>query len=147
MLRAGVDVVRLNLSHGTLESHIERVRAVRAAGERTGQVVAVLADLPGPKVRAAVVPRRGHRAGRAAPPCASCRPTRSARASTCDEICVEYPTLLDDLHVGDKVVIGDGAISLQVQQVDDEAVTTARWSPAARPRAAPACTCPATGCA
>lgn len=51
LLLAGVDVVRLNLSHGTLQSHIERLQAVRAAAERTGQVVAVLADLPGPKVR------------------------------------------------------------------------------------------------
>src|SRR3954451_14537695 len=56
LLLAGVDVVRLNLSHGTLDSHVERLRAVRQAGERTGQVVAVLADLPGPKVRAASFP-------------------------------------------------------------------------------------------
>jgi pyruvate kinase len=52
MLRAGVDVVRLNLSHGHLEEHIARCRAVRESAVRTGSVVAVLADLPGPKVRA-----------------------------------------------------------------------------------------------
>ena len=51
MLRAGVDVVRLNLSHGTLESHLVRMQAVRESAARIGQVVAVLADLPGPKVR------------------------------------------------------------------------------------------------
>ena len=52
MLVAGVDVVRLNLSHGSLDEHIARLHAVRAAAERTGLVVGVLADLPGPKVRA-----------------------------------------------------------------------------------------------
>ena len=52
MLLAGVDVVRLNLSHGHLDEHITRLRAVREAAARTGTVVAVLADLPGPKVRA-----------------------------------------------------------------------------------------------
>jgi pyruvate kinase len=59
MLQAGVDVVRLNLSHGKLAEHIDRLRAVREAAARTGSVVAVLADLPGPKVRAAPFPGTG----------------------------------------------------------------------------------------
>jgi len=59
MMTAGVDVVRLNLSHGSLSDHIDRLHAVRAAAERTGSVVAVLADLPGPKVRAAPFPAGG----------------------------------------------------------------------------------------
>ena len=64
MLLAGVDVVRLNLSHGPLDEHIARLRAVREAATRTGSVVAVLADLPGPKVRAAAFPDGGRRAAR-----------------------------------------------------------------------------------
>ena len=59
VLRAGVDVVRLNLSHGPLEEHLERLVRVRAAAERVGRVVAVLADLPGPKVRAGRFPEEG----------------------------------------------------------------------------------------
>src|SRR4051812_20199926 len=107
MLRAGVDVVRLNLSHGSLPSHLEHVRAVRAAGERTGQVVAVLADLPGPKVRAASFPDgvTALAAGstvRLVPAGAGCS------ASSAEQICVEYPTLLHDLQPGDTVVVGDG---------------------------------------
>ena len=108
LLRAGVDVVRLNLSHGTLESHLERLRAVRAAAARVGQVVAVLADLPGPKVRAGQFPQEG------------CDLVGGARltlvpgdgASRVDSITVDYPTVLDDLQAGDRVVLGDGAISL-----------------------------------
>jgi len=46
LLLSGVDVVRLNLSHDTLESHICRLHAVREAASRTGSTVAVLADLP-----------------------------------------------------------------------------------------------------
>src|SRR6478752_4613499 len=109
LLRAGVDVVRLNLSHGTLDGHIERVRAVREAGERTGRVVAVLADLPGPKVRAASFPDGV--TVLAAGTSVQLVPAAVGReASSCDRICVEYPTLLDDLQPGDKVVVGDGAI-------------------------------------
>jgi pyruvate kinase len=47
VILAGVDVVRLNLSHGSVDSHIARLRAVRESAARTGSVVAVLADLPG----------------------------------------------------------------------------------------------------
>ena len=122
LLAAGVDVVRLNLSHGTLESHLERLRSVRAAAERVGQVVAVLADLPGPKVRSGQFPDGGvelvngssvrlvpdHNEGRG-----------TSDAST---ISVEYSSLLADLLPGDLVVLGDGAISLSVDSVDEHAV-------------------------
>jgi pyruvate kinase len=51
MVEAGMDVARLNYSHGTLEEHAETVRRVRDAAGRAGQPVAILQDLPGPKLR------------------------------------------------------------------------------------------------
>src|SRR5688572_4413507 len=51
LIRAGVNVVRLNMSHGTHESHRQAYHAVRAAAERVKVPVAVLADLCGPKIR------------------------------------------------------------------------------------------------
>ena len=51
MIRAGVNVVRLNFSHGTAQDHIERARLVREASERAGRDVAIMADLQGPKIR------------------------------------------------------------------------------------------------
>ena len=114
---AGLDVVRLNLSHGDIDHHLVTLGRVRAAAERTGRPVAVLADLPGPKIRAGsfgdddvliesasevlLVPGDG-----------------PSDAST---IRVPYPTLLDDLHPGAKVQLGDGAISMTVSQVTDDA--------------------------
>ena len=53
LLRAGVDVVRLNFSHGDPSSQVARARAVREAAERVGVEVGILADLPGPKLRIA----------------------------------------------------------------------------------------------
>src|SRR5258706_12832686 len=64
LLMAGVDVVRLNLSHGPLSDHVGRLHAVRAAAERTDCVVAVLAGPPGPKIPTA--PFAGHGVGPAA---------------------------------------------------------------------------------
>lgn len=51
LLRAGVNVVRLNFSHGTPEQHAARITAVREAAQRIGREVGVLADLQGPKIR------------------------------------------------------------------------------------------------
>src|ERR1700680_5232433 len=51
MIEAGMDVARLNYSHGTLDEHAETVGRVRAAAGQCGRQVAILQDLPGPKVR------------------------------------------------------------------------------------------------
>ena len=51
MIRAGVDVVRMNFSHGEVDDHIRRVKMVRDAAEKLGWVVAILGDLQGPKIR------------------------------------------------------------------------------------------------
>ena len=51
MLAAGVDVVRLNFSHGTANDHIERARLVRESARRLGAEIAIMADLQGPKIR------------------------------------------------------------------------------------------------
>jgi pyruvate kinase len=120
LLLAGVAVVRLNLSHGEVEDHVERLHAVRAAAERTGTTVGILVDLPGPKVRAGQLPsdgvllREGARLDLA-----------PGEAPSSDEVFhVDYPSLLHDLHVGDKVVIGDGAISLRVEELTETAAVT-----------------------
>ncbi|MGB8860019.1 MAG: pyruvate kinase [Ilumatobacteraceae bacterium] len=115
MFLAGVDVVRLNLSHGTLESHLVRMQAVREAAERTGRVVAVLADLPGPKVRSGQFAEGGG----ALVGGARLLLTPDEGPSTIDRITVDYPTLLVDLQPGDRVVLGDGAISLRADAIED----------------------------
>src|SRR5947209_4883444 len=51
MVQAGMDVARLNFSHGSRELHAENAVRVRAAAERVGRPVAILQDLPGPKIR------------------------------------------------------------------------------------------------
>ncbi len=116
MLHAGVDLVRLNLSHSRIEDHVRRLADVRAAAERTGRVVAVLADLPGPKVRSGPFPDAG----------GELRPGALLRLvagghddpSTAERITVDYPTLCTDLAAGDRVVLGDGAVTLTVVSVD-----------------------------
>ncbi|MFZ4720147.1 MAG: pyruvate kinase [Ilumatobacteraceae bacterium] len=119
LLVAGTDVVRLNLSHGSLEGHLATMQAVREAAERTGQVVAVLADLPGPKVRSGPFPEGGVEVHGGA----ALTMSAADGPSSAEHITVDYPTLIDDVVVGDTVVLGDGAIALQVQAVEPERVT------------------------
>ncbi len=57
MIRAGVNVVRLNFSHGKAQDHIDRAAAVREAAQRAGREVAIMADLQGPKIRVASSPK------------------------------------------------------------------------------------------
>src|SRR5499427_9056894 len=51
LIRAGLNVARLNFSHGDLTGHAERIKRIRSAAESVGRRVAIMADLPGPKMR------------------------------------------------------------------------------------------------
>jgi pyruvate kinase len=120
LIDAGVDVVRLNLSHGRLEDHLELLERVRTIATERRRPVAVLADLPGPKIRAGSFPDGGVRlrAG------ATVELRAGNGASDASTISVPYPTLVEDLIVGSRVRLGDGAISLEVIEVHDGFVTT-----------------------
>jgi pyruvate kinase len=113
LLEAGVDVVRLNLSHGSVEEHLGRLALVRKTADSLGRVVAVLADLPGPKVRAGAFPSEGLLLAEGS----VVEFVVGKTASTVDRVEVDYPTLLDDLSTGDRVVVGDGAISARIIDV------------------------------
>jgi pyruvate kinase len=118
MLRAGTDVVRLNLSHGTLDEHLQSLEAVREAADRVGQVVAVLADLPGPKIRSGRFPEGGVDlvGGR------QVRLHAGEGDSNSERISVDYASMAHDLHPGDRIVLGDGAISLLVDSIEGDDV-------------------------
>ncbi|MFK7918393.1 MAG: pyruvate kinase [Ilumatobacter sp.] len=113
---AGLDVVRLNLSHGELDEHLAKLASVREAAADAGRPIAVLADLPGPKIRSGRFPEGGAmlEAG------AKIRLLPGDRASNADTMYVQYDTLLEDLRMGARVVLGDGAISMVVLDVDDD---------------------------
>jgi len=116
LVRAGVDVVRLNLSHGTADDHLVALGRVRDAAATVGKPVGVLADLPGPKIRAGGFPQGGVElvAG------ANIRLRPGDGPSDADTIHVDYETLLDDIDIDDRVVVGDGAINLRITSIGDD---------------------------
>lgn len=119
LIDAGTDVVRLNLSHGPLDDHLRRLELVRRVAAERGRQVAVLADLPGPKIRCGTFPPGGVEL--LAGSTVRLRPGRGTSDASC--IHVDYPTLLDDVQVGSRVQLGDGAVAMQVVAVDADAAT------------------------
>ena len=114
LIAAGVDVVRLNLSHGSLDEHLVRLERVRTVAAELGRPVAVLADLPGPKIRTGEFPAGGVML--------SAGEFVELRAgdglSDTGTIRVDYDTLIEDLTVDDRIILGDGAISMRVVSND-----------------------------
>ena len=113
MVESGMSVARINMSHGSVADHALKIQAVREAAIRCNTDVAILADLPGPKIRAGKFPDGG------VPliPGQTVKVFPSMEDSTADEIHIDYPTLLTDVHVGNRIVLGDGAISLETVAV------------------------------
>ncbi len=119
LIDAGTDVMRLNLSHGSIEGHLEVLTRLREVAAERGRQVAVLADLPGPKIRTGAFPDGGIRlvAGQTVQLASGAGPSYQHR------ITVAYPTLLEDLTVGARVQLGDGAIAMRVLEIGDEHAT------------------------
>ncbi|HUR76846.1 MAG TPA: pyruvate kinase [Acidimicrobiales bacterium] len=118
MVAAGMDMARLSLSHGTVEDTLARIDGVRAAAAAEGRIVGVLADLPGPKIRAAEFPDGGVHLAEGST--ALLVPAQSGDRSDGGHISVDLPTLLGDVRRGDLIGLGDGAIQLTVDDVTTE---------------------------
>jgi pyruvate kinase len=120
LVDAGMDVARLNMSHGTHADHAEAYRLVREAADRTGHGVGVFADLQGPKIRLAtfaggpVVLRSGQ---------AWTITTRDVPGDD-REAGTTYDGLPGDVRAGDPILIDDGKVRLEVTSVDGPDVHT-----------------------
>jgi pyruvate kinase len=120
MIAAGMDVARLNFAHGTSEQHAATADAIHAAAERTGREVAILGDLPGPKLRIGPV------AGGVA------ELTRGSRVvltpdgveGTAERLPVAWPGFSELVEPGDVCYLADGAVRLRVEEVSDGQVVT-----------------------
>ncbi|MDQ1395586.1 MAG: pyruvate kinase [Acidimicrobiaceae bacterium] len=116
LVDAGMDAARVSLAHGDVSSAIACIGRIRAAASAARRHIGVLVDLPGPKVRAAPFGDEG--ASIAPGSVLSLVPTDGKRStSTAEQIAVEYPTLLEDLAAGDTVGLGDGGVTLLVEDV------------------------------
>ena len=105
---AGMDVARLNLSHGTLEEHARRITQVREMSHQIGRPVGILADLPGPKYRLGEIPGGSRELRDGA------RVYLAPQAAAGDVLPIAERALLEALRAGECVYLADGAIRLKV---------------------------------
>ncbi len=122
LIAAGVDLVRVNFSHGSLEEHAARIQAVRDAASAAGRVVGILGDLRGPKIRierfatgsAMLVEGETF----------ILDPAFDPEAGTDRVVGVAYESLPRDVAPGDTLLLNDGLIAVQVMEIKGSEVRT-----------------------
>ncbi|HBF93912.1 MAG TPA: pyruvate kinase, partial [Marinobacter adhaerens] len=122
IIAAGVDVTRLNFSHGSAEEHIGRARRVREAAAAQGRFVALLADLQGPKLRIARFSE--NKVTLKAGQTFILDAAMDKEAGTEEKVGIDYEQLIEDVEPGDILVLDDGRIEMEVQSVSDHSITS-----------------------
>lgn len=124
MIRGGVDVVRLNFSHGKAQDHIDRAMLVREVAARAGKAVAIMADLQGPKIR--VGKFEGGKTELVAGQSFILDAARTEPGNN-DIVGLDYKDLPRDVRPGDTLLLNDGLLRLTVDKVlGDQVHTTVR---------------------
>ncbi len=116
LIDAGVDVMRLNFSHGSAEEHIERARLIRELAHKHQRCVAILVDLQGPKLRIARFAQGKVTLTKGQPFVLDARWDKNA--GTQERVGIDYEQLINDVAPGDVLLLDDGRIELAVEQVE-----------------------------
>lgn len=114
LIEAGMNVARLNFSHGDFQEHGQRIQNIREAAEKTGKTVAILLDTKGPEIRTnnmlegAIELRAGE----------NIIISMNEVEGTTEKFSVTYAGLIEDVHTGSKILLDDGLIGLEVTKID-----------------------------
>ena len=120
LIDAGMNMARLNLSHGSHDEHQKRVDLVRSAAKKANKAVAILVDLQGPKIRLGRFSSGPHELSRGD----IFTITTNDTDGTKDKVSTTYKGLPGDCKAGDLIMIDDGKVSVQVVQVKGSDVIT-----------------------
>ncbi len=115
-LESGMTVARINFSHGLYADHARRIETVRRLASELGQAAAILADLQGPKLRIGLLPPEGI-------PLQKGEVVTLVNRPSCSEpgvLPVPHPEVLRDVQPGDRILLDDGALELQVLEKGEE---------------------------
>jgi pyruvate kinase len=121
LIDAGMDVARINFSHGDHAEHRARIAAVRKAGEEAGRAVAILQDLQGPKIRTGSL--SGGQPVLLSEGAAFSLTTKQVEGNA-SGVSTGYQALPGDVEAGNRILLSDGAIELRVCSVAGEVVHT-----------------------
>ncbi len=119
LLKAGMNVARLNLSHGSHDDHARTYALLRQASEKSEKPLCILLDLQGPKVRIGTLP--GDEMTLA--PGQKVTLTTQPEPTGAGEIPVDFPQLAESVRPGRKILLDDGNLQLRVEAIDQGKVT------------------------
>jgi pyruvate kinase len=120
LIRAGMDVARLNMSHGDHELHRENFQRIRKLAEELDKPVAILADLQGPKLRVGIMPPGGVPLVTGEKLVLTTEPITAVPG----RVPVQYEHLPESVKAGDRILIDDGLIELKVTGVEGREIET-----------------------
>ena len=119
MIRAGVNVVRINFSHGSAQEHIERVSTVRAIAEELGVHIGVLADLQGPKIRISKFEDNSVFLSNGS---TFIFDKQADVPGDVNRVGLDFPDLIKDVQTGDILLLDDGKIRMRVENNTGDAL-------------------------
>lgn len=119
MLLAGMNVARLNFSHGNYEDHAKRIERLRSASEELDLPLMLLQDLQGPKIRVGNLPAEGMMLNEGESLTLVPIADYTGQANT---VCIDYPFVAEEAEPGTQVLLDDGLLELRVENVDGNAV-------------------------
>jgi pyruvate kinase len=120
VLGSGVDLVRVNLSHGTLDSHKERIEATRACAAALGKTVGIIIDLQGPKIRIAQFKKGSIHLQANAQFIIDAE--LAIDAGTEQSVGIDYKNLPKEVYPSDILLLDDGLIMLSVEKVEGQKI-------------------------
>ncbi|MBU5265592.1 pyruvate kinase [Virgibacillus proomii] len=114
LMECGMNVARLNFSHGNYEEHAARIENIRKAAEKTGKTIAIILDTKGPEIRTHNFVNGQAELVQGNTVYVSMKEVEG----TAERFSVTYPGLINDVHVGSKILLDDGLIELKVVEID-----------------------------
>jgi len=118
MIKAGMDIARLNFSHGSYEEHLKKIRTIREISDRLGKTITILQDLSGPKIRigkvrdSGIFLKKGY----------TFILTNQEKVGDEKGVYVNYPTLSKEVKPGDRILLSDGTIELKVLETGENEI-------------------------
>lgn len=122
MFIEGVDVCRLNFSHGSHEQHLEVMNTIRSINEEYGLHVAILCDLQGPKIRIGELPSEYIELIDGA----TLHMTSDKEKQNDNTVYITYPEFANDVNTGDRILLDDGKLALEVINTNKDNLVTTR---------------------
>ncbi len=120
LVASGMNVARLNFSHGTHENHLEILTRVREVEKKTGEPIAVIQDLQGPKIRVGVLPPEGIALAQGG----MIDFDTALVAATPGVIPIDYPKLHEEVHAGERLLLHDGRVETKIVRVAGTRINT-----------------------